>query len=811
MRTVRRGRLPWIRSLVAALASGAALVGSCSEPTAPVEPPEPAPYLLTIAESAVVLDRIGATVALNARLTQGGQPRVRPLIWWSGAPLIVRVNADGLVQARSRGSTWVFATSDSGGLDSALVVFDQRPTTMRFAVPALSILHGRVTEISVLAFDAGGHPAPTVQPTFVSSDTTVAQVNVPARGVPTVTARAPGSAEIVATIGTVHATLPLTVRALPPFRVVYDTLRLHAHSIQDIALLVYADSVADGEQAAVTVTVADTNIAWVTPLLMVPRRAGDQELRVEGRAIGSTRLVLSSPDRLPDTAVVVVAAQRLFLGDRIQRVRYPVLVDAGIAVQPASGSALIDPVSVSLRTSDPTVATLRAPTVELAGAGPAVQLVDLLRIGETDIIATAPGLLPDTIRLQVIERGLDMDAMFGDERELRVGYRRPYRVLTDYPRTPESPDLPLTFNQARPDLVRIPTEPMTVGNSLPPEFSLHGLRAGVDTVVVSAPGVRPDTLVITVRMPENPFPPQSTSVRDFALSPFEMSYLGEFDFWSGPVPLGFRVTSSDTTVAKPESEFFGGLVNRIGFSLRATGIGTATLSATDTLGVHPPAVLGTVDIRRGRLHLYAPDLPPGGATLGVRQRRSVGLEAGSFGSSGCPGTLRSSDTSMVQVSASAFTTLPRELEIESGNAPGTAWVIAECYGFVPESLSVRVTRGLVSMGAPREYWLGYGSPNNFLNVWVTDADGNPRVTRDTLRVRVTSGDKQRLLLTDSVVTILPGATFSDAIRFTTVALGPVAVQVTPLTPFPAWVDAGSTVFTITVPGSQVREGGRPEE
>jgi hypothetical protein len=327
-------------------------------------------------------------------------------------------------------------------------------------------------------------------------------------------------------------------------------------------------------------------------------------------------------------------------------------------------------------------------------------------------------------------------------------------------------------------------------------FALVGLATGVDTIIASAVGHAPDTLVVRVVTPTLPRAETPDSIgfletRAIAADP------SRSDLWDGAEPITLRVTSSAPAVLQSATEYVtASAAMQYAFALRQIGIGVATFTVTDTSGVHPPVVLDPIEVRRSPMRLQLPEQPAGGASLGVRQRRSIGVETTSWGGGGATGTLRSSDTTIVRLGASAFTTLPFLMDIESGDVPGSAWVVASGTGLTSDSVRVTVTRGLLDLGTGGTISLGGFSVSGTINVLVRDAAGNQRITRDSLFLKVRSSNRNRLSLADSIVVIPAGASFSGAIRYTAGQLGPVGVTVVPMQPLRATVDAGSTGYVI---------------
>lgn len=784
-----------------------AVVASCAESSAPAPESPPEPIVVTIAESDIVLNAIGATHDVVASVTQGGRARGLQLYWWSASDNTARVSPTGRVLARSRGTTRIYAVSDSGGIDSASVTIAPRAVGIVFLGGPISLLRGRSATIERLVLDSAGVPLTVARLNWMTADTAIASVDATGR----VTARAVGATSVRAEIegsASIFAVIAIGVRPFPRLRLPTDTVVLGEGSRLYIPPVLLPDSVGATEQAVVSAVVTDTGVAWATPTFRIPYRIdGEATLQFVGRAAGTTRVRFSAPG-WQDT-VAVISVRPLQFGSARRRavdIDYP-SVDV-VGNSHGLGSYLLDPVGdparaveprqVRFASSDPSFLRLSVDLSITDGTEPAITRFDLLRAGSAAIVVTSPGVLPETVDVRTQERGFNFNRSFAEFTvdTLQVGYRNSMSLWSSAFVPVTGAEQLVTLTQNRPEVLQLPTAPVTLRWFDPvPTFKYIGLSVGVDTIIASAPGHAPDTLVVRVQSPRFPRPQTPAVVGFLEIA----SIVGQGRDWMGTVPISLRVTSSAPSVLQGETEYVTLPQSmQIGVRLRQTGIGVATLTLTDTSGSHPPLVLDQIEVQRSPMKLGLPDFPSGGASLGVRQSRNINVGTSwPTGGGGRSGTLRSSDTTLVRLSAGAFSTLPFAFDMESEDRPGTVWIIASSVGLTTDSVKVTVTRGLLDLGPGMTLNSALGGGT--MNVLVRDAAGNQRITRDSLFLKVRSSDRNRISLADSIVVIPAGASFSGPIRYTLSLPGPVGITVVPMRPLRLNVDAGSTGFVVTRP------------
>ena len=149
------------------------LVGltSCGD-SGTTEPETPRATTVTITQSSVTLSFLGATLALTARVRdQNGQLFSGTITWSSDDPLVVMVDAAGLLTAVQNGTATVSATSGSAS-DTVAVTVQQAATLLAIVSgdgQSATVGQALAEAVVVRADDAGGAAVAGVSLAFVAS------------------------------------------------------------------------------------------------------------------------------------------------------------------------------------------------------------------------------------------------------------------------------------------------------------------------------------------------------------------------------------------------------------------------------------------------------------------------------------------------------------------------------------------------------------------------------------------------------------------------------------------------------------------
>lgn len=185
-------------------------------PPPPPPPPAPVPTRIEIIPSSARLNAIGQTVQLAATVhdQNGSAVAGASFTWKSGAPDVATITDQGLVTAVDNGTAVI--TAQSGSL-SATVNVTVSQTPGRIVIePTMAELKtiGETVQLTATVQDRNQHPVSGAEVAWRSGDEEVASVSD--KGL--VTAVANGTARITARMGSVSASIEVTVMAPSPDR-----------------------------------------------------------------------------------------------------------------------------------------------------------------------------------------------------------------------------------------------------------------------------------------------------------------------------------------------------------------------------------------------------------------------------------------------------------------------------------------------------------------------------------------------------------------------------------------------------------------
>lgn len=238
---------------------------------------------------------VGGTQRLTARATNDqGAPVAATVTWTSLDPAVVSVTSDGLVTALTPGVGSVRATADNVTAVAVVVVTRVPAASVRVTPPAATLVVGASQQIAATAYDAAGNALAGRDVSWTSRDPAVAAVSSTGQ----VTAIAPGTATVDATIEGRSASAVITVRPAPVAKVTVSPA---------------SSSVGVGGTIGLTATTTDANgnplagraVAWTSSAPTVARV--DANGVVTGVTAGTATITAAS-EGVAGTAAVRVAA-----------------------------------------------------------------------------------------------------------------------------------------------------------------------------------------------------------------------------------------------------------------------------------------------------------------------------------------------------------------------------------------------------------------------------------------------------------------------------------------------------------------------
>lgn len=714
--------------------------------------------------------QLGAVTSDSAGLVPG-------TYWWvSRDPSRVSVTQSGRITALGNGGTWVVATEDGGSRDSARIVVGQRVTRVVITPAAMSRPMARTQQFSAIALDSGGTRVTGLTTTWSTAAPAVATVDT----VGLATAGGTGVDTIRAQIGGVNGVAVLTVTALPSLHFTRDTFDLgvgqYAQSFELPTPRVLTDSAVGDESFYTHLSVADTTIAM--PPESLPVR---EFFLLAGRQTGTTTLTASAPGYVPAHAPVRVATPRLvhfFHVGRTDTVATNEIVGLGVVVADSLGhdQRVIGPLTVTAQSSDTTVLRPQADTLTVLASDGGVNTAVLpVSAGTAWVRYSAPGYRPDSIHFVVIPARLQFvqpdgtplpaATTIGVGQYLGGGLPAWVSVSTG---AYGVGTVNISVTQRHPELVDIPAALLnqTVPQGAWAALEWSGKALGVDTLVASAPGFTPDTLLLHVTTPRFAacVPPAMRSDQIALMAVVPRDSAGGAHYLTAPMRA--VVTSSDTTVLRMAADTMyveNDITCSGAYKIVAKGVGSATLTVTDPSGVYPTFVTPPITIQPAPLRIGLGYPVSHRTAVGMHQRLSrdsipfVSIFDYQFAPVAV--RLRSTNPAVATVSPESLTiagnsTDPVQyIEITGGDTIGTAWIVVEGPAAAADSI-------LVEVGRPQFVVRGRGVGADSIYaiaVEVRDQLGNRRITAEPVLATITSSNFTYLVADSTTLTVPAGA------------------------------------------------------
>lgn len=715
----------------------------------------PAVTSVVVAPHADTIWQLNGTLRAVATAFVGERAERRDFVFTTrdntvAAPYAGTTADTAVIRGGSSGSTYIVAQERGGRSDSVLVVVRQRPSRVELRDHALAGAAGRSVQGLATVFDAGGSQIPGAPVAWTSRDETIAAVN----GAGAVSLLAEGSTTIVASAanGTADSAI-VTVGARPQIQFATAAVTV---GVGQLTENLWADGVPTSGSTIQLVS-SDPAVAAV-PATVTPA-SSNGGFRVRGVAPGSALVIASAPGLRPDTLAVLVRPSRLRISDLMNVLRstgemapglevmaWGEVIDSAGVSRPLAGA-----VSVSVRTSDSSVVRITGVrTVEIAagGTGSTGTYLKALSPGWATVYFESSGFGTDSIALIVGQRpklsflgpSTQLIGLGQTTRGAGATYGRPLYVGTTAGYRDSKP-LALTIERRHPEVAEAPSALTIASNAPSAPYDISGLALGTDTLIASAAGYDPDTLVLVVTTPrlvvsERVGPLTVTTNGGPIPEVYVADSLGQQH--ASIRPLALRVQSSDTTVLRADDTQLPAQWNAWWLiPIRARSAGRATVTVSDPAGVHA-AQSFTTEVRvDSTLRIGAN--PGGWGVIGARQRFEPNqfyvLRGGS--EPRVDVAVRSTNPAVLRVpgpTSIAENVLGAAVQVVGGDVPGTARLIAEAPGFVPD------TSELIEVGTPRFELLDLpdtayvGATVVGVRVSTRDQRGNYRSTDEDVRV-----------------------------------------------------------------------------
>lgn len=241
---------------------------------------------------------IGDAVQLTAEPLDGaGNVLARPVTWSTSNAAVATVSGDGLVSAISQGGAIVTATSDGRSAFASITVSPIAVASISVSPDANNVVVGQTTQLTADVRDATGAPLPGRVIVWMSSNASVATVT--SQGV--VSAVAPGSATITASVDGQSASVSVTVTSRPASTVIVSPSQVTIFSGQALQL-----SALVTDDRGQVLTGRPVSFASSNPQVATVSASG----LVTGVAQGMVTITAAS-DNASGTATVTVAPEPL--------------------------------------------------------------------------------------------------------------------------------------------------------------------------------------------------------------------------------------------------------------------------------------------------------------------------------------------------------------------------------------------------------------------------------------------------------------------------------------------------------------------
>lgn len=764
---------------------------------------------------------IGDTVSLTAEARDASGTVATSFVWQSRSSTIARIAQTGRVTAVAPGTTWIIAAEQGGSLDSARITVGQRVVSIVLTPGDTTRPLLRTQRFIARAFDAGGTLIDGVRFAWRSTDPSIATVDTGGLS----TAMAVGVDTIVATAEGVSARAALRVSRLPRLFFNRDTLLVAAGQTPlgyDRPMpSLSAESVEAEETVVVTIDVSDTNVVSAPSIVDVPvRTTASRVFTISGRSAGIARLVARAPRYDSAVASVRVTSPRLVVSPtgplRMAMNEhfhtFVVTADSLGASARVLDSTWIRALPVTPGIVRPVRDTFPVPRGD---AGTTVGFIPLAP-GRTWVHYESPGYRPDSADIEVVPSRLQFThpnlAPLGAESSIGVGQINGWNsVLISIGASTYQDSVTVTLSQAHPEVLRLSSTEMLIKTPSGYPWAWvpwTGLAAGVDTVIASATGYAPDTMIVRVtrphvRLAEVPSTAHTTNTMRLRL--YAADSLGNVHY---PVnaPVRLSVSSSDPSILAVESDsaLIGGSTGGGEYRTVPVGIGVATLTFSDPTGLYAPVTSAPITVAPSRIWFGADGQHKPAVDIGMGQRMrypAAHVTVDNYGFADVYVHVQSRnprlawpdpEEPLVEKSSGASA----HYDIHAGDTTGTTWFVFTGRGLITDSLFVRVGRPIMVVTGPGTM---FERDSSAIRVSLRDHAGNARVTREALRLRLTSTNTTVLQPDVDTVTVAAGEYESPSVRIRSLGTGVASILVEDVrTGYQRYESGASPIVTVKI-------------
>lgn len=533
----------------------------------------------------------------------------------------------------------------------------------------------------------------------------------------------------------------------------------------------------------VFLTSSDPGIVAVPDSVIIPAGTYYAYFTARGEGLGLGTLFASTAGHEPDTATVRVTTPRITLsgGGSFNNFAPPAALTTYATDSLGTGRNRLTPLVVTYTSSDTTVVRVTAADTIAAGIYYTSNArVTFVGEGTAQVTASADGHVGASVTYTVTTPRIRFNTT-----TYRIG-RRQYRNPTDfYVYTPHNraDTLPVTITQLHPDRVSLSSTQLDIPTGTYYRyFGLSALEFGADTIVVSAPGYLPDTMVVTVTTPRlnaGGLPGTATTTSPpGTVTVYTADSLNTAHYSLDTLVI--TAASTDSTVIQPLQPSYRVLPGQyfVNTQHAYVGPGTARMFYLDSAatGYRPDTTDNAVTVTGPSLSLV--NSRP---RLGMRQN---GAMTSSYvqvpnNITGNPLVVRllSTDPSVASVPDSVVIpvgTYYAYFQITAHDVVGTVQIQATAPGYSPATVNQEVTAPRFVLTVPTS--LRTTSPAAAVYVGAADASGTQHYVNENVVVTLASSNTAAGTIDSTTVTIPAGGYFSNTARFAPQSAGSTQIS-----------------------------------
>ena len=519
----------------------------------------------------------------------------------------------------------------------------------------------------------------------------------------------------------------------------------------------------------------DTTKGATDSSVTIPAGSSSAYFNIRGRGVGSSTVTATATGYTSATSTNIVTTPRLRPNGGTLNAYSSTTTQVYVADSLGTVHNRLTDLTITLRSSDTTKLKVDTSVVIPAGSYyvPSSVHITAVDTGTVKIYTSAPGHATDSATWTVAPVKVSVNYKY-----YTIGARQHPYVNQFYVYTPDSRSVavPVTLMQKHGNVVLLSTTTPTIAaGSNSSYFTLGGLVAGGDTVIVTAAGYRPDTMFITVTRPElrvGGMPGTATTTNPpVTLTVYATDSVSSTHYASDTVVI--HAVSSNPNVIQPSQAYFRIIKDQYYANpvVQYIGVGSATMTYSDS------ANSGYFPVTTNAVSVTGPSLgfSSSGIMLGTGQNTgSSGVYVYTPNAVGTPLTVHlvSTGTRVATVPDSLIIPAGSNIVyfgITAGDTIGTVQIQATATGYSPTSMTTQVTIPMLTMSVNTQ--LNTTSPSTTFYVYSRDANGTAHYVNAPLAVTLASSATGVATIDSTTITIPAGQYYSSAAQWTPGAVG----------------------------------------